>query len=215
MLMFRLATLILFLTNSFGLNVLSTKDISINSAKKIPSLKKFEESWDEGEVAWDIESVKDNSNIVHNDKSIKSVKLEKKFNDKKIVITNREKIWSLVEKLRIHGTVSGVLNVAYYNTAVSDNIINDFQRFKINQPVSFIDIITYNYNNILDIIMTLFTIVLYNKYKQTRVALFILDWEEMYKNNNYIQEFREFRKVSTTIALMVLVIFSKSVQNAI
>jgi hypothetical protein len=212
MLIFKLATLILFLTNSRGLNVLSTKVISIGPAKKIPSLEKFEESWDEGEVAWDIESVKDNSNIVLLDKS---VKLEKKFNDKKIITTNREKIWSLVEKLRIHGTISGILNVAYYNTAVSDNIINDFQRFKINQPVSFINIITYNYNNILDIIMTLFTIILYNKYKQTRVALFILDWEKLYKNNNYIQEFREFRKVSTTIALVTLVIFSKSVQSAI
>ena len=212
MLVFKLATLILFLTNSFGLNVLSTKAISINSAKKTPSLEKFEEFWDEGEVAWDIESVKDNSNIVHTDKS---VKLEKKYNDKKFIVTNREKIWSLVEKLRIHGTFSGVLNVAYYNTAVSDNIINDFQNFKINQPTSFINILTYNYNNILDIIMTLFTIVLYNKYKQTRFALFILDWEKLYKNNNYIQEFREFRKVSTTISLMTLVIFSKSVQSAI
>jgi hypothetical protein len=215
MLVFRLATLLLFLTNSFGLNVLSTKSISINSAKKITSLEKFEESWDEGEVAWDMESVKDNSNIVHTDKSIKSIKLEKKYNDKKVIVTNREKIWSLVEKLRVHGTISGVLNVAYYNTAVSDNIINDFQNFKINQPTSFINILTYNYNNILDIIMTLFTIVLYNKYKQTRFALFILDCEKLYKNNNYIQEFREFRKVSTTISLTTLVIFSKSVQSAI
>jgi len=206
------ATLILFLTNSLGLNVVSNKIISIATAKKIPLAEYSEESWNDGEVAWDIDSVKEEAKIVFLGKSIK---LEKKTHDKKFIITNREKIWSLVEKLRFHGTISGVLNVAYYNTAVSDNIINDFQTFKINQPVSFINILTYNYSNILDIFMTLFTIVLYNNYKQTRVALFILRWEELYKNNHYIQEFREFRKVSTTFALMMLVIFSKSVQNAI
>jgi hypothetical protein len=212
MFLVKLSTLVLFLTNSLGLNVVSNKIISIVPAKKIPLAEYSEESWNDGEVAWDIESAKEEAKIVFLGKR---AKVEKKNIDKKFIITNREKIWSLVEKLRLHGTFSGVLNVAYYNTAVSDNIINDFQSFKINQPVSFTNIITYNYSNILDIIMTLFTIIAYNKYKQTRVALFILDWEELYKNNNYIREFKEFRKVSTTFALITLVIFSKSVQNAI
>ena len=129
-------------------------------------------------------------------------------------ITNREKIWSLVENLRVHGAISGVLNVAYYNTAVSDNIINDFQNFKINQHMSFVNIISYNYNNILDMLFTLFTIVGYNIYKKRRIQTFILAYEKLYKNNYHINEFKQFRKISTTFTLMTLVVFSKSVQNA-
>jgi hypothetical protein len=171
------------------------------------------ESWDEGEVAWDVEQVKDNQQVVLLDKPRKLKRKRVNENDK--TSTNREKIWGLVEKLRMHGAISGVLNVAYYNTAVSDNIINDFQNFKVNQPASFVNTITYNYNNILDILVTLFAVVGYNKYKKTRISTFILTWGEVYKNNYYIKEFRAFRKVSTTIALMTLVIFSKSVQNAV
>lgn len=209
----RIATLILFITQSFGFNEISNNRIFLRPTKKIPSVENLVESWDEGEVAWDVEQVKDNQQVVLLDKPRKLKRKRVNENDK--TSTNREKIWGLVEKLRMHGAISGVLNVAYYNTAVSDNIINDFQNFKVNQPASFVNTITYNYNNILDILVTLFAVVGYNKYKKTRISTFILTWGEVYKNNYYIKEFRAFRKVSTTIALMTLVIFSKSVQNAV
>jgi hypothetical protein len=211
----RLVTLVSFLTHSFGLNEISNNRVFLRPAKKIPSVENLVESWDEGEVAWDVEQVKDNQQVVLLDKPMKLKRKRLNDNNSDMSSTNREKIWGLVEKLRMHGAISGVLNVAYYNTAVSDNIINDFQNFKVNQPASFVNIITYNYNNILDILVTLFAVVGYNKYKKTRISTFILTWGEVYKNNYYIKEFRAFRKVSITLSLMTLVIFSKSVQNAI
>ena len=212
---YRIATLILFLTHSFGLNEISNNRVFLRPAKKIPSVENLVESWDEGEVAWDVEQVKDNQRVVILDKPIKLKRKRLNDNNSDRSSTNREKIWGLVEKLRLHGAISGVLNVAYYNTAVSDNIINDFQNFKVNQPASFVNILTYNYNSILDILVTLFEVVGYNKYKKTRISTFILTWGEVYKNNYYIKEFREFRKIFMTLSLMTLVIFSKSVQNAI
>jgi hypothetical protein len=209
----RLATLILFITQSFGFNEISNNRVFLRPTKKSPSIENFEESWDEGEVAWDVEQAKDNQGIVLIDKPRKLKRKHINENDK--TSTNREKIWGLVEKLRMHGAISGVLNVAYYNTAVSDNIINDVQNFKIRPHMNFITIITHNYNNILDILVTLFAIVGYNRYKKTRIPRFILAWGDIYKNNYYIREFREFRKIAMTLSLMTLVIFSKSVQNAI
>jgi len=210
----RLATLILFLTQSFGFNEISNNRVFLRPAKKIPAAEEnFEESWDEGEVAWDVEQAKDNQRVVLFDKPRKLKRKNINENDKSL--TNREKIWGLVEKLRMHGAISGVLNVAYYNTAVSDNIINDVQNFKIKPHMNVITIITHNYNIILDILVTLFAIVGYNRYKKTRIPRFILAWGDIYKNNYYIREFREFRKIAMTLSLMTLVIFSKSVQNAI
>jgi hypothetical protein len=204
----RLTTLVLFINNSFALNEILNSRVFIKPSKKIPSLEYCEETWDDGEVAWELKQVKDEAKIVLSDKSIKLKNIREQ------PITNREKNWGLVENLRVHGAISGVLNVAYYNTAVSDNIINDFQNFKITQHMSFVNIISANCNNILDVLLTLFTIIGYNIYKKTRIQTFILACSELYENNYYINEFREFRKISTTIAVMILVVFSKSVQNS-
>lgn len=207
---FRVVTLVLFITHSFGLNGISISNGYFSPIKINPSIETFEESWNEGEVAWDIDPAKDEAKVVLLDKPRK----QKRKKGHEQPTTNREKIWSLVEKLRVHGTISGVLNIAYYNTAVSDNIINDFQNFKLNQSPSFVNIVTDNYNNILDMLFTIFTIMGYNIYKKTRVQKFILASGELYQDNYYINEFKEFRKISATLTLITLVIFSKSVQNA-
>ena len=162
-------------------------------------------SWDDGEVAWDFEM----PNLSENNSQIVLVQTPEK-----IVEDERDKIWSLVEELRMQGAISGFLNVAYYNTAVSDNIVNDIQNYHIKSNMNLANIIIYNFNNEIDIILTLLTIYGYRKYKESRIVEFIHYWEEKYKNNYYLEEYRNIRKISASFALMGLIIFCKSVKSA-
>jgi hypothetical protein len=164
-----------------------------------------EETWDDGEVAWELEpyyKLKNNTRVV-------LVKTHEP-----IIISNREKLWGLVEELRIQGALSGFLNVAYYNTAVSDNIVNDIQNYQVKANMNLENIIIYNFSNEIDIILTLLTIYGYRKYKESRIVEFIHYWEEKYKNNYYLEEYRNIRKISTSAALIGLIIFCKSVRSA-
>ena len=163
------------------------------------------ETWDDGEVAWDFESIVDPVNVT---------RVVFVIPPKKVKNSEREKVWSLVEELRVQGAISGFLNIAYYNTAVSDSIVNDIQNFHVKPNMNFENIIIYNFNNEIDIILTLLTIYVYRKYKESRIIEFIHYWEEKYKGNYYFSEYRNIRKISAAFALCVIIIFCKSVQSA-
>lgn len=164
-----------------------------------------EETWDDGEVAWELEPY---YKLQNNTQAV-LVKTHEP-----ITISNREKMWGLIEELRIQGAVSGIFNVAYYNTAVSDNIINDIQTFQIKSTMNMGNNFVINFNNELDIILTIITFVGYRKYKESRIMEFINYWDEKYKNNYYFEEYRKVKKIATTIALVSLIIFCKSVRSA-
>jgi len=164
-----------------------------------------EETWDDGEVSWDLDPYHTLKNITQ---IVPKITYEPKNS------SNREKLWGLVEELRIQGALSGFLNVAYYNTAVSDNIVNDIQNYQVKANMNLENIIIYNFNNEIDIILTLLTIYGYRKYKESRIVEFIHYWEEKYKNNYYLEEYRNIRKISTSVALMIIIIFCKSVKSA-
>ena len=164
-----------------------------------------EETWDDGEVAWELEPY---YKLQNNTQAV-LVKTHEP-----ITISNREKMWGLIEELRIQGAVSGIFNVAYYNTAVSDNIINDMQTFQIKSTMNMGNNFVINFNNELDIILTIITFVGYRKYKESRIMEFINYWDEKYKNNYYFEEYRKVKKIATTIALVSLIIFCKSVRSA-
>jgi len=170
----------------------------------IEEIEYVEETWDDGEVAWELDPQYTLKNITQ---IVSVTTYEPK------VISNREKLWGLVEELRMQGAISGFLNVAYYNTAVSDNIVNDIQNYQVKSNMNLENIIIYNFNNEIDIILTLFTIYGYRKYKESRIVEFIQYWEEKYKNNYYLEEYRNIRKISTSFALMILIIFCKSVKS--
>ena len=164
------------------------------------------ESWDDGEVAWDLEPFHYSSNE----------KINKKIKIDTIHSKNRDKIWGLLEELRINGVISGILNVAYYNTAVSENIINDLQNFDFKPNDSLSNTITKNYSGELDIIFTILTILAYKKYQEERIPTFIQKWDSnknSYKNI-YIDEYRKIRRITTIIMLTIIVVFCKSVKNA-
>lgn len=163
------------------------------------------ETWDDGEVAWDIDSLIDPENVTE----VVFVKRQKLVEN-----SEREKMWSLVEELRMQGAISGFLNIAYYNTAVSDSIVNDIQNFHVKPSMNFENIIIYNFNNEIDIILTLLTIYIYKKYKESRIVEFIHYWEEKYKGNYYFSEYRNIRKMTGSLALIGIIIFCKSVQSA-
>lgn len=163
------------------------------------------ETWDDGEVAWDIDPLIDPENVTE----VVFVKRQKL-----IQLSQREKMWSLVEELRMQGAISGFLNIAYYNTAVSDSIVNDIQNFHIKPSMNFENIIIYNFNNEIDIILTLLTIYIYKKYKESRIVEFINYWEEKYKGNYYFNEYRNIRRMTGSLALIGIIIFCKSVQSA-
>jgi hypothetical protein len=163
------------------------------------------ETWDDGEVAWDIDSLIDPENVTE----VVFVKRQKLVEN-----SEREKMWSLVEELRMQGAISGFLNIAYYNTAVSDSIVNDIQNFHVKPSMNFENIIIYNFNNEIDIILTLLTIYVYKKYKESRIVEFINYWEEKYKGNYYFREYRNIRKMAGSLALIGIIIFCKSVQSA-
>jgi hypothetical protein len=163
------------------------------------------ETWDDGEVAWDFDSIIDPENVTE----VVFVKRQKLVEN-----SEREKMWSLVEELRMQGAISGFLNIAYYNTAVSDSIVNDIQSFHIKPNMNFENIVIYNFNNEIDIILTLLTIYVYKKYKESRIMEFIRYWEEKYKGNYYFSEYRNIRKISASLALISIIIFCKSVQSA-
>jgi len=164
-----------------------------------------EETWDDGEVSWDLDPYQTLKNTTQ---IVPVITYEPKN------ISNREKLWGLVEELRMQGALSGFLNVAYYNTAVSDNIVNDIQNYHVKANMNLENIIIYNFNNEIDIILTLLTIYGYRKYKESRIVEFIHYWEEKYKNNYYLEEYRNIRKISTSVALMIIIIFCKSVKSA-
>lgn len=163
------------------------------------------ETWDDGEVAWDIDSLIDPENVTE----VVFVKRQKLVEN-----SEREKMWSLVEELRMRGAISGFLNIAYYNTAVSDSIVNDIQNFHVKPSMNFENIIIYNFNNEIDIILTLLTIYIYKKYKESRIMEFIHYWEEKYNGNYYFSEYRNIRKMTGSLALIGIIIFCKSVQSA-
>jgi hypothetical protein len=174
------------------------------------------ESWDDGEVAWDLEPF--HYSLNENEKENKNPTiLPREVN--KNYSNNREKIWGLLEELRINGFISGVLNVAYYNTAVSDNIINDLQNIELKPNDNLSNAITKNYNSELDIIFTILTIIAYKKYQEERIPVFIQNWDSRYAyrtsyKNNYINEYRKIRRITTIIALSIIVVFCKSVKSA-
>jgi hypothetical protein len=171
----------------------------------IEEVEYVEETWDDGEVSWDLEPY-------YTLKNISQIVSVTTYEPK--IISNREKLWGLVEELRMQGAISGFLNVAYYNTAVSDNIVNDIQNYHVKTNMNLENIIIYNFNNEIDIILTLLTIYGYRKYKESRIVEFIHYWEEKYKNNYYLEEYRDIRKISGSFALMILIIFCKSVKSA-
>lgn len=174
------------------------------------------ESWDDGEVAWDLEPF--HYSLNENEKENKTPTiLPREVN--KNYSKNREKIWGLLEELRINGVISGVLNVAYYNTAVSDNIINDLQNVDVKADDSLSNIVTRNYNSEIDILFTILTILAYKKYQEERIPAFILTWDSRYAyrtsyKNIYISEYRKIRRITTIVALSIIVVFCKSVKSA-
>jgi hypothetical protein len=209
----------LYLTTFFATTITLcsfSKKISNYKVKK-PILKKYEpqiekeyilESWDDGEVAWEL----DPYYYLKNERQLISSKEEATSNAS--IVTNREKIWGLLEELRIQGIISGFINVAYYNTAASDSIINDLQSFQIKTNDNLSSAFSKNFNSELDLILTLLTLISYKKYQETRIPEFIQDWGTKNKNNHYIKEYRNLRKISTIITLCFIIIFCKSIKSA-
>jgi len=209
------------LLSAFGLSHSRTsKNPNINltrsiKQKQVPKVKLLEkkytpkeyilESWDDGEVSWELEPY----NYIKNENP---VVLANK--NEEIVLSNREKIWGLLEELRIQGVISGFLNIAYYNTAVSDNIINDFQNIDLKQNDNLSSALSKNFNSELDVLFTILTIISYKKYQETRITEFIKEWGSKNKNNYYVNEYRRTKKLTTIFTLCFIVIFCKSVKSA-
>jgi len=206
-------TLFLLTFSAFGLipckHINQANKIKKNSNANlaIPLEKPFiyEETWDDGEVSWDMIS-----------NPIRGYVIEKHGDEENMKeITNREKIWGLVEELRIQGIISGVLSVAYYNTALGDSFLDDLQNFEIKPNMNFKNIIVNNFNSELDIILTLSTLVLYRSYKENRIPRVIDYWRKTGRNGYYIEEYRKVRRCATIFSLITIIIFCKSIKNAI
>lgn len=180
--------LLLFVANVSGFNV-----VRFSSTPKKVSLFEHEyvlDTWDDGEVSWEIEPF--------------YPKLNDTTKTPEPIENNREKIWGLIEEIRMQGIISGFLNVAYYNTELAENIIDNLQTFDVSKN-----------NNELDIFYIFAAIVGYKKYNESKILVFINRWETNYKSNYYIDEFKKKQRFATTFSLMMLLIFFKSVKNAI
>jgi len=198
-------------------NIKTNTNIKINTnVKQIPNTKTntniklsntlekpfvYEETWDAGEVSWDINS----ANIYE---FVNEPPTPREH-------TNREKIWGLVEELRIQGIISGVLSVAYYNTALGDSFFNDIQNFEIKPNMNLKNIIITNFSSELDVLLSLSTLILYKSYKSDRIPKVIEYWRNTGQTNMYIEEYSKVRKWTTKFALITIIIFCKSVKNAI
>jgi hypothetical protein len=168
----------------------------------------FSEVWDDGEVAWEIEPYHQSINV---EKKTNTLPKKKKVNNN----SDREKIWGLVEELRIQGVISGFIRTAYYNAEIHENLLNDLQNLQINPNMNIGKNFIANFNNEIDVIVTILTFTAYNNYNKTRIPLFVEKWKNDEKPNYYLEEFKKMKKLATAITLVIIIILCKNVKSAV
>jgi hypothetical protein len=168
-------------------------------------------TWDDGEVEWifETEDEADTDTWKKNEIKPPSQITVKKPEQLQSV---REKIWGLVEELRVQGSITGIINVAYYNIMVSDNIMNDVQNFALPSNLDIIETINRNHVPELDAVMTLITIIGYNKNQTNRINR-IMNGVDNNNNNYYVETYKRQRAMAAMAAIIFIIILFKNVKS--
>jgi hypothetical protein len=208
----------LFITISFGVygfpNKRFMKNTNTQMFKPRPSpntlLKPtfdfdYHQTWDDGEVEWVFENENTDYEPIEKRPPSPAPKIETER-------SVREKIWGLVEEVRIQGGLSGIINVAYYNNMVSDNIVNDVQNFAIAKNLDFVTTLNHNHGQEFDLILYILTFIGYNNHKKGKINKLMNGFEK--NNNNYfVEQYQKQRSMAAMVTIIFLIVFFKSVKS--